>query len=251
MDRAPIDIAALVSDLHLSPARPDIAAAFLRFLAADAPRAQTLFILGDLFEYWLGDDDLADPFNRSVADALSQLGRRGTAVSLMHGNRDFLLGAEFCRQAGAALLDDPCRVNIAGTPTLLTHGDALCTDDVEYQAFRARTRDRQWQRSILRQSLAERRALAESLREHSDEAKRGKPAAIMDVNDAAVADLLRTHGYPRLIHGHTHRPARHEHQVDGRRCERWVLPDWYASGGGLWVSAQGVQPFMVQIDSHH
>jgi UDP-2,3-diacylglucosamine hydrolase len=228
-----------ISDLHLSQARPGINRIFFEFLRGLPARAGDLWILGDLFEYWAGDDDADDPFNRGVLDAMAQCARGGTRIRVMHGNRDFLMGPGFEAASGAKLVDDPYTAFIAGRTTLVTHGDTLCTDDREYQAFRAQVRARPWQDQFLAQSLAERKKQIEALRERSESEKARKPAEIMDVSPRAVESLLRAHGYPRLIHGHTHRPARHEHVVDGRSCERWVLPDWYETGGVLVCDDRG------------
>jgi UDP-2,3-diacylglucosamine hydrolase len=229
----------LISDLHLSETRPGINRVFFDFLRGPAARAKDLWILGDLFEYWAGDDDVADPFNRGVLDAIAQCVRGGTRVRVMHGNRDFLMGPGFETASGAQLVDDPFTLFLSGRTTLLTHGDALCTDDRDYQAFRAQVRAKSWQDQFLARSLADRKEQIEALRKRSETEKARKPAAIMDVNPHAVESLLRTHGYPRIIHGHTHRPARHEHVVDGRTCERWVLPDWYETGGALVCDESG------------
>ncbi len=228
-----------ISDLHLSETRPGINRIFFEFLRGLPARARDLWILGDLFEYWAGDDDAADPFNRSVLDAMAQCARGGTRIRVMHGNRDFLMGPGFEAASGAKLVDDPYTAFISGRTTLLTHGDELCTDDREYQAFRRQVRAREWQERFLGLSLGERKKQIEALRERSESEKARKPAEIMDVNAGAVESLLRAHGYPRLIHGHTHRPARHEHVVDGRTCERWVLPDWYETGGVLVCDDRG------------
>lgn len=228
-----------ISDLHLAAERPQITEQFLRYTRNIAPGAEALYILGDLFEYWVGDDDLDDPLNATVSAALSALAARGTRVFLMRGNRDVLLGAAFAARCGATLLDDPVLVDLHGTPTLITHGDALCTDDVDYQRFRSYARDPGNQAKFLAQPLAARREQMLGLRAQSEASKQQKTEAIMDVAPAAVEALLREHGYPRLIHGHTHRPAHHLHTVDGHRCERWVLNDWYETGGYLRCDAAG------------
>jgi len=157
----------------------------------------------------------------------------------MHGNRDFLIGERFCAACRATLLPEPTRINLYGTPTLLMHGDTLCTDDLEYQKFRTQVRNPDFQREFLAQPLVERKQKIEALRATSEATKKSKPEAVMDVTAAAVEAHLRNYGYPRLIHGHTHRPALHQHIVDGRRCERWVLADWYASGSYLHCDSQG------------
>ena len=232
-----------ISDLHLSGERPAISERFFEFLEAQAARAAALYVLGDLFEYWIGDDELdaavGDPLARRVANALGALSRHGVAVAFMHGNRDFLVGGRFCEASGARLLDDPSVEKVGGVRTLLMHGDTLCTDDHDYQAWRRTARSREWQRGFLAKTLPERRAALQALREKSKEVVGAKPAEIMDVNDAAVREALRTHGLTRLVHGHTHRPARHALEVDGRRCERWVLPDWYERGGYLAIDDTG------------
>ncbi|OGA15267.1 MAG: UDP-2,3-diacylglucosamine diphosphatase [Betaproteobacteria bacterium RIFCSPLOWO2_02_FULL_63_19] len=221
-----------VSDLHLCSSRPETCRIFFDFLAGPARGADALYILGDLFEYWAGDDDIDDPFNASIVSALR--GCAGdTPVYLMHGNRDFLLGERFALAAGVQLIDDPALIDCCGTPTLLTHGDALCTDDEDYMRFRAEVRSARWIEAFLATPLTERKMRIEALRRESEAQKKRKPMRTMDVNDLAVQALLRSHAYPRLVHGHTHRPARHEHVVDAHRCERWVLADWYASGSYL------------------
>jgi UDP-2,3-diacylglucosamine hydrolase len=228
-----------ISDLHLASERPRIVEQFFELISGPARAAQALYVLGDLFEYWAGDDDSDDPLNRSVAQAFSRLAAGGTAVHFMRGNRDVLVGSEFARRASAQLLDDPTLVDLYGTPTLLMHGDTLCTDDVEYQKFRVYAHNPQNQARFLAQPLAARRTELEALRAKSENAKQGKAAEIMDVNTAAVEHALRDAGYPRLIHGHTHRRARHVHAVDGRECERWVLGDWYENGSYLRCDEQG------------
>lgn len=228
-----------VSDLHLSPERPRINEVFFDFLVTTAAGADSLYVLGDLFEYWIGDDDLADGFNASIADGLRRLSDRGTALHFMHGNRDVLVSEVFAARCGAILMTDPAVVDLYGTRTLLMHGDTLCTDDVDYQKFRAYARDPANQRRFLAQPAAERRKQIIGMRAESEKSKREKAAEIMDVTIASVEQALRGHGYPRLIHGHTHRPARHVHVVDGRSCERWVLPDWYRRGGYLLCDRDG------------
>jgi UDP-2,3-diacylglucosamine hydrolase len=228
-----------VSDLHLSPERPRIVQAFLDFARTTATHAEAVYILGDLFEYWIGDDDLAEAFNARIADALGSLARGGVAVYLMHGNRDMLLGQAFAGRTGAKLIADPLELDLYGSRTLLMHGDTLCTDDVDYQKFRVYARDPENQRNFLARPLPQRREQALGMRAESLKSKEGKPQPIMDVTTASVEAALRSHGYPRLVHGHTHRPGRHVHLVDGRECERWVLPDWYERGGYLRCDATG------------
>jgi UDP-2,3-diacylglucosamine hydrolase len=221
-----------ISDLHLTPERPGAAAAFRGFLDQQAVRGDALFILGDLFEAWVGDDDLALPFHAEIAVALKRVAQSGVPVYLLPGNRDFLAGPDLARAAGLTLLQDPTRIDLYGTPTLLAHGDAWCTDDAQYQAFRSQVREPGWRAEFLVKPLAERHALAATLRERSEQAKAGKRPEIMDVNATAIAEAFRQHAVSRIIHGHTHRPAHHVHSVDGRPCERWVLPDWYGTIGG-------------------
>jgi len=233
-----------VSDLHLTAERPEANERFFRFMEGKARGAAALYVLGDLFEAWIGDDDLAEKFNSVFVGFFAALEKSGTPVYLMHGNRDFLIGKRFCRATGAGLLKDPTVVDIDGTPTLLMHGDTLCIDDVDYQAWRKKARNRLFQALFLVKSREKRRAMVVKMREKSKAVIAGKPAEIMDVNDGAVRNAFHKHGVSRLIHGHTHRPGKHELEVDGRRCERWVLPDWYGAGGYLEI-AQG-KPRLVR-----
>ncbi|MFA6202833.1 MAG: UDP-2,3-diacylglucosamine diphosphatase [Gallionella sp.] len=227
----------LISDLHLSPDHTHSTAAFFHFIENEARHAEALYILGDLFEYWAGDDDLHDPFHQRVINALSSL--NDTRVYLMHGNRDLLMGDTLAAACCATLLADPFLIDLYGTPTLLSHGDLLCTDDVEYQHFRTQVHSSEFQNAFLAKPLAARKAYIEALRLHSAAEKQIKSSAIMDVNDEAVARLLREHGYPRLIHGHTHRPGRHLHPVDEHICERLVLGDWDRCANALRCDEQG------------
>ena len=228
-----------ISDLHLAPERPAQLRQFFDFAAGVATGADALYVLGDLFEYWLGDDQLDTEFHRGITDALRAVAGSGTPVYFMRGNRDVLAGAGFAERCAARIVDDPTLVDLYGTRTLLMHGDTLCTDDLEYQKFRAYAHDPKNQARFLAQPLAARREQMLGWRRDSETGKQGKTAEIMDVSPAAVEDVLRQNGYPRLIHGHTHRPGRHVHRVDGRDCERWVLNDWYASGGYLRCDASG------------
>lgn len=236
-----------ISDLHLCSARPQSNRSFFAFLEREARSARALYILGDLFEYWVGDDDLGDPFNATVVAALARLVAGGVPTYLMHGNRDFVIGEAFARASGVTLLPDPSLLNLDGQAVLLMHGDTLCTLDLEYQAFRREARSQTWINDLLRQPLAERKAAVEALRRKSEQEKRSKPADIMDVAPAEVEAALRRYGYPRLIHGHTHRPARHVHTVDGHTCERWVLADWYQGGSFLACDVSGCRA--VQLES--
>jgi UDP-2,3-diacylglucosamine hydrolase len=227
-------VAALfISDLHLSEERPAANERFIDFLEGRARRAEALYILGDFFEYWIGDDDLEEPFNAVIAGLLRGVTRGGVPAYVMHGNRDFLLGERFCAATGAQLLADPTVHEVAGVKTLLMHGDTLCTDDEDYQAWRRTARSSAWQRDFLARSRPDRRSMILGLRDKSKAVVQAKPAEIMDVNPAAVADAMRRHGVTRLVHGHTHRPGRHKLELEGRAAERWVLPDWYGAGGYL------------------
>ena len=222
-----------ISDLHLTEERPEANERFIELLEGKARAADALYVLGDFFESWIGDDDLEAPFNAVIAGLLADLARSGVPVYLMHGNRDFLIGERFCAATGAKLLADPSVHEIQGVRTLLMHGDTLCTDDLDYQNWRRIARSEAWQREFLARSLAERRHAIVGMREKSKEVVQAKPAEIMDVNDAAVAQAMRAHAVPRLVHGHTHRPGRHALTIEGRPAERWVLPDWYGRGGYL------------------
>lgn len=236
-----------VSDLHLCPTRPAINQTFFDFLRGPAAQAEALYILGDLFEYWAGDDD-DDPFNASVLAALRALSAGGVALFLMHGNRDFLIGERFTAACGAQLLPDPTLIDLYGTRTLLMHGDTLCTEDVRYLEFRAKVRSPEWQHRFLAQTLDQRKAIIAGLRSENAVEKQLKAEEIMDASPAGIEAALRRHGYPRLIHGHTHRPALHRHVVDGRSCERRVLADWYARGSCLVCDAAGCRVIPLAAD---
>lgn len=219
--------AVFVSDIHLSNAHPATTDALLRFIDASvAGRTARLYILGDLFEYWAGDDDLDDPLPRRVVLALRELAADGIDVGFMAGNRDFLIGDAFADAARLQLLLDPFPVRIGDTDLLLSHGDVLCTDDVDYQRFRSMVRDTGWRSDFLAKPLVERRMIIESARLQSEAAKRDKAVEIMDVNDDAVRGLMRDHPGATLVHGHTHRPGRHVVAMDDGPRDRWVLPDW-------------------------
>jgi UDP-2,3-diacylglucosamine hydrolase len=221
---APLVDPLFISDLHLSAERPRTIARFLRFLAEDAPGHRELVVLGDLFEFWIGDDAAAAA--RPIVDGLAAYSARGGRLLLMHGNRDPLLGHAFAAATGGTLLADPVVVEVAGTPTLLSHGDAWCTLDVAYQRFRATVREPAFQRDFLSKTIDERIAFARGLRMQSDSEKSTKAADIMDVTPDAVVAALRAAGVRRIIHGHTHRPASHVVDLGDALAERWVLPDW-------------------------
>ena len=215
-----------IADLHLEESRPDITEAFLGFLPAYAHHIDALYILGDFFEAWIGDDERT-PLQETVAKALRAVTATGTALYLMHGNRDFLIGQDFCDRVGATLLDDPTVMDLYGEPTLLMHGDSLCTADEEYQKFRATMRNPQWQQAFLKRPLADRQTVARQMREISQGRNQGKEQTIMDVTpDEVVAEMARW-GVQRLIHGHTHRPAIHELEAGGQPARRYVTGDWH------------------------
>jgi UDP-2,3-diacylglucosamine hydrolase len=227
-----------VSDIHLDADRPDITRQFVDFLRERAASADALYILGDLFESWIGDD-AADAGQCEVTAALAALAARGTACFVMHGNRDFLLGSEFCRLSGAQLLVDPTIVTLFGERVLITHGDALCSDDVSYQRLRGTVRDADWQRRFLALTRAERAILASAARDGSRAHTADMHYEITDVNAASVAALIRAAGVAILLHGHTHRPDVHRFAVDGRACTRIVLGDWHNNGHVLEWSFAG------------
>ena len=223
-----------ISDLHLSSERPAIGGLFLQFLNEQAPQAEALYILGDLFEAWLGDDCIA-PEVQAILDAMHRLSDSGTAVYVMHGNRDFLFGKRFAELSGSTLLDDPYVLNLYGTPTLLMHGDLLCTDDLPYQEMRKMLRQPEWIKGFLGKGVEERIAFAQSLRERSKQETGEKDEAIMDVNADTVRQYVERYGISRIIHGHTHRPAIHRND----NIERCVLGDWYEQGSLLSCDKNG------------
>ncbi|MDQ2963554.1 MAG: UDP-2,3-diacylglucosamine diphosphatase [Pseudomonadota bacterium] len=234
-----------ISDLHLAPERPGLVDAFHALTRGPARRAAALYAIGDLFDAWLGDDQVREPLAAGVAAALAELAASGTPVYLQRGNRDFLLGERFAKACGATLLPDAIVHDLHGTSTLIMHGDQLCTDDVAYQRFRAYWQDPVHRRRLLALPYVVRGGIAALFRAGSRRATAGKSEVIMDVNANAVAAALREHRVTRMIHGHTHRPARHEHVVDGRSCERYVLADWYDAASYLRVDASGCRPIAV------
>ena len=221
-----------ISDLHLEESRPDITGAFLRFLDDKVLGVERLYILGDFFEAWIGDDERT-PLQEEVAAALRNVRASGTEIFLMHGNRDFLIGEDFCNRAGASLLDDPTVIDLYGIPTLLMHGDSLCTADVEYQKFRANMRNPQWQQMILQRPLKDRQQMARQIREISMAKNQGKEEFIMDVTPEEVVSDMEHHGVQQLIHGHTHRPAIHHLDLGDGAGRRIVLGDWFEQGSVL------------------
>jgi len=230
----------LISDLHLEEQRPDITRAFLHFLATRARQAEALYILGDFFEVWIGDDAMT-PFQQSIADALRALSERGTRIYLMHGNRDFMLGKGFCRAAGCTLLGDPSVVELGGERVLLMHGDSLCTRDEGYMRLRRLLRNPLSLFILRHLPLSTRRKLARKLRNESRAQTRMKASDIIDVTPELIPRVLAEHGVRTLIHGHTHRPATHELEVDGRPAQRIVLGDWDQQGWALQVDESGFQ----------
>jgi UDP-2,3-diacylglucosamine hydrolase len=227
-----------ISDLHLDPASPGIQAQFCAFLEGEARSARALYILGDLFEVWLGDDDPA-PASRAIVRALRALTDSGVLCFVMHGNRDFLIGERFCRETGAQLIADRTVAEIQGERVLLLHGDVLCTDDVSYQRLRRIVRNPAVRWILGHLSLARRRSLAQKMRAGSRMHVNSTAAQIMDVNAEAVAQAFRASGVGTMIHGHTHRPAAHSLEVDGAPVQRIVLGDWYTQGSVLERTASG------------
>ncbi len=221
-----------ISDLHIDAGGARITAQFLHFLKTEAAAAGALYILGDLFESWVGDD-APDPAQTAVIEGLHMLTSRGVPCFVMRGNRDFLMGERFAHATGVSLLPDPLVLSLYGQRVLVMHGDALCTDDTAYQRLRATVRDSDWQRRFLALSLAERRTLADAARDGSKAHTAATPASVTDVNADSVAAVLRGAGTPILLHGHTHRPAVHALAVDGTPRTRIVLGDWYEQGSVL------------------
>ena len=235
-----------ISDLHLDPERPEVTRLFGDFIDGEARGADALYILGDLFEAWVGDDDPAE-IGAFVAGKLRGLSDAGVPVFFQHGNRDFLVGHDFARRAGAGLLPESAVVMLYGRPVLLMHGDSLCTDDVGYQAFRAQTRDPAWRAGFLAQPLAARLAFAAQARAASQQRQqalkqddRAQFETVTDVSPATVHATLARYGIDTLIHGHTHRPAIHKLDIDGHPARRVVLGDWYTQGSVLRVDADGM-----------
>ncbi|MFZ6644239.1 UDP-2,3-diacylglucosamine diphosphatase [Undibacterium sp. TJN25] len=236
----PDPVALFASDIHLRPSLPVTTGAFFAFLK-QAVRARQLYLLGDLFEYWAGDDDIATPYNRLVVDAIRALSDSGTQVFWIAGNRDFLVGSAFAEASGAILLPDPSIIDVAGRRIVITHGDAQCTDDAPYMAFRAQVRQPAWQAQFLAMPLAQRKAIIEGLRKDSKMEQKEKTVAIMDVNPGAIATLFADSGTMLMVHGHTHRPALHRYP---QGQQRYVLPDWDcesepARGGWLAIYGNG------------
>ena len=223
-----------ISDLHLQEDRPDITQAFIGFLDTTAKEAERLYILGDLFEAWIGDD-LKTELSLIIKEKLSLLNDSSTAIFAMHGNRDFLIGEKFCEDTGITLLDDPCKLELFGKATLLMHGDLLCTKDVDYQEFRNTSRNPQWRKEFLDKPIEERERMAEALRLDSKEATNLKKDEIMDVTPEAVEEIMTLHNVELLIHGHTHRPKVHSLEINEIPAQRIVLGDWDKSAWYIWM----------------
>ena len=240
-----------IADLHLSGERPHIIHLFRDFLKKEARQADALYILGDLFEAWLGDDAVP-PGMVDVLHDIDALTKTGVPVYVIVGNRDFLLGTEFENMTGCTLLPDPSIINLYGTDTLLMHGDTLCTDDVDYQAIRKQIRNPQWRQMILAKSIEERMQIAREARTESRARTREKSDDIMDVNTQAVENAFRTHGVSRLIHGHTHRPAVHKGTINNKTVTRIVLGDWYNKASVLQVTADTTElsPANCPLENH-
>ena len=221
-----------IADLHLAPERPEIIQLFIDFLNQQATQAESLYILGDFVEYWLGDDDNAKGLD-NVFNALKQLADKGLKIFVMHGNRDFLMSEAHARRYNCTLIHEPYIVNFDNQPVLLMHGDTLCTDDVSYQEFRSVLRSDAWKNDFLSKPLAERKKIAQGLREQSQAATRDKQAEIMDVNADAVTKTFIDNNVALIIHGHTHRPAIHELTINNRQVKRIVLGDWFDHGSLL------------------
>lgn len=230
----------LISDLHLEAGNPATTDRFLRLLAGPARTADRLYILGDLFEAWIGDDD-DSVLAETVARGLRGLSDAGVPIAFQHGNRDFLVGGAYAARCGLRLLPEQVVETLGGVPTLLMHGDTLCTADTAYLAFRAQVRNVVWQQAFLSRSLEERRAFAAAARRESERHTGTAGSAIMDVTGAAVLDALRSYGVARLVHGHTHRPAIHGILTDGGPAERIVLPDWFDRAAAAWIDEGGVR----------
>jgi UDP-2,3-diacylglucosamine hydrolase len=225
-----------ISDLHLDDRRPETTALLLKFLQDETVNADALYILGDLFEFWLGDD-APSKSSVEIAAALSSLADKGLPCYFMHGNRDFLLGEDYAKSAGMTLLPEEYMVDLYGEQVLLMHGDSLCTDDIPYQQFRSLVRSPAWQQDILSKSPQERLQIALQLRDASADHKDNVDIDIMDVNPGEVKAVFERHNVHRMIHGHTHRPAIHDLEVNGKACQRIVLGDWYTQGSVLRVQA--------------
>ncbi|MFZ6861289.1 UDP-2,3-diacylglucosamine diphosphatase [Undibacterium sp. Ji67W] len=231
----PKTVALFVSDIHLSPSLPKTTLAFLNFLVEQGTKTEQLYILGDMFEYWVGDDDIFDKYNAEIVQTLHNLTSAGIQLFWIAGNRDFLIGEDFATATGMQLLTDPSIITVAGKKIALCHGDEQCTDDTSYMQFRSQVRNIEWQRNFLALPLAQRKTIVSGMRENSKMQQSQKALSIMDVNPTAIAQLFASTACHYLIHGHTHRPALHEQNGQ----YRYVLPDWDCDNGsvrGGWIS---------------
>jgi UDP-2,3-diacylglucosamine hydrolase len=233
-------ISYFIADLHLSENRPDISACFLRFLKNDAIEAEKLYILGDLFEAWVGDDD-DSPYLKTIAEALTTLSQSGTKIYYIHGNRDFLLGQRFAKQANMQLLPEIDTIDLYGQHVVIMHGDTLCTRDIDYQIFRKKSRSWWWQAAVKSLPLFIRKKMAADYRKKSTAATAMKSQKIMDVTESEVINCLEKYNSQLLIHGHTHRPAVHKISANGANAERIVLGDWYEQGAWLKVTPDSIE----------
>ena len=234
-----------ISDLHLAAERNETIRLFERFVDEIAIHAERLYILGDFLEYWLGDDDTAVGLEK-VFESLKKLSDANVSVFFMAGNRDFLIGNELAEKLDFKIIEEPFIEDINGSKALLMHGDTLCTDDVEYQKFRAMVRDKPWQQQILARPLQEREQIAQSMRQQSEFANAEKNFTIMDVNQNAVSETMKQHAVNLLIHGHTHRPGIHEFEIDGKAAKRCVLGDWYNQGSYIRI-AENSPPELISF----
>jgi UDP-2,3-diacylglucosamine hydrolase len=233
-----------ISDLHLCESRPNITAAFIAWMQKEVSQAESLYILGDFFEYWAGDDAINMHFHPPIMEVLKQTAQHGTKVYFMHGNRDFLINHDFANETGVVLIPDPNLITLYGKRVLLTHGDALCTDDSNYMTFRDQVREPSWQLQFLSQSVEVRKSFIQEARLKSESEKSTKAMAIMDVNPQALESMIREYHYPEyIIQGHTHKPNVHQHVVDEQKCVRYVLGDWYEQGSYLKIN----EDFSIQI----
>lgn len=247
--------ALFISDLHLTSDMPRTAQAFFNFLNTKAIYSRQLYLMGDIFEYWAGDDDIDDTFNQSIVTALAAISKHGVNIYWLAGNRDFLVGEKFARASHLQLLSEPVITSIAGKKILLLHGDAQCTDDTAYMAFRAQVRNPTWQREFLEQDLNKRKALIAGMRAGSKDAQKNKSMEIMDVNQAVIGALFESHQVNTMIHGHTHRPGQHVYQTQQGDCTRFVLPDWdydaqKTRGGWLGINQAGEISLVTNAEPH-
>lgn len=229
-----------ISDLHLSDPSDSKTQTFLHFLKSLRGKSAQLFVLGDLFDYWIGDDDIENPLFQKTTSELKNTTASGTPITFIRGNRDFLIGDEFSSLTGVEIAPDFLVVDIFGTRTLLSHGDLLCTDDIDYQKIRHVVRSKEWIEDFCKLPLSERRMRAKAYRQESNTAKSEKSDLIMDVSQHTVEETFNQWGCSLMIHGHTHRPARHEHLINGHKHERFVLPDWDNKRGALRFTSEGL-----------